>query len=388
MRPDPERRWYSVEDVAAWMGSTPDAVRRLLAERGLGVRVGDTLRVPHRALQQLESVGAGLAAVTAQRRPPPRGLGAALAVALTLCAVTLRADVVGDPPVARKIPYQGFLEDAGAPVTGNASITFALYPDTAAGTPLWSETRSVQVFAGRFGVLLGDTTPLPASVAGSRELYLALAVNGQDLVGRQLVFSLPTTSSSANGVPPGSIVAFGGVALPHGWLPCNGAALRSADYPALHGAIGTAWGDGTRNADGSASALPGSDFNLPDLRGRFLRGVDSSAGRDPDAAARQAANAGGNAGDAVGSVQGSATARPVTAFTTSTDGAHTHTYNVSTVDDSNNCCTTTIASQGDTAAVAGSPATSNAGNHGHSISGGGDAETRPRNASVAWAIKY
>ena len=42
----------------------------------------------------------------------------------------------------------------------------------------------------------------------------------------------------------------------------------------------------------------------PDLRGRFVRGVDSGAGQDPDAAKRTASALGGNTGDRVGSFQG------------------------------------------------------------------------------------
>ena len=44
-------------------------------------------------------------------------------------------------------------------------------------------------------------------------------------------------------------------------------------------------------------------FNLPDLRGRFVRGVDDEAGRDPDANSRGASAEGGNTGDKVGSAQ-------------------------------------------------------------------------------------
>ena len=44
-------------------------------------------------------------------------------------------------------------------------------------------------------------------------------------------------------------------------------------------------------------------FRLPDLRGRFPRGVYQSARRDPDSAGRAAPAGGGNSGDRVGSVQ-------------------------------------------------------------------------------------
>ncbi|MFT3768123.1 MAG: phage tail protein [Minicystis sp.] len=98
--------------------------------------------------------------------------------------------------------------------------------------------------------------------------------------------------------PPGTIFAFGGATVPAGWMPCDGTLLDSAkpEYKALYQAIGTAYGGN------STSGM----FNLPDLRGRFLRGVDSQKGNDPDAAKRVASNPGGNEGDKVGSLQESA----------------------------------------------------------------------------------
>ncbi|HNQ87902.1 MAG TPA: tail fiber protein [Verrucomicrobiota bacterium] len=99
--------------------------------------------------------------------------------------------------------------------------------------------------------------------------------------------------------PVGTILAFGGEATPAppGWLLCDGQCLKSGDYPALFSAIGKAWGDGSDDPD------PATDFNLPDLRGYFLRGRDLGSGKDPDAAARTAIRPGGNTQDRVGSVQ-------------------------------------------------------------------------------------
>lgn len=95
--------------------------------------------------------------------------------------------------------------------------------------------------------------------------------------------------------PIGAVVAFAGEPashLPVGWLPCDGRELHRSDYPELYEAIGVGHG-------GDAIGT----FYLPDLRGRFVRGVDGGAGRDPDSAARSAPGVGGNAGDRVGSVQ-------------------------------------------------------------------------------------
>ena len=57
---------------------------------------------------------------------------------------------------------------------------------------------------------------------------------------------------------------------PTGWLKANGAAVSRTTYAALFGAIGTTYGAG----DGSTT------FNLPDLRGEFLRAWDDGRGVD------------------------------------------------------------------------------------------------------------
>ena len=93
--------------------------------------------------------------------------------------------------------------------------------------------------------------------------------------------------------PSGTVVPFAGATAPEGWALCDGSAVSRTTYASLYTAIGDAWGNG----DGSTT------FHLPDLRGRFLRGVDAAAGNDPDSASRTASNAGGNTGDNVGSVQ-------------------------------------------------------------------------------------
>lgn len=98
-------------------------------------------------------------------------------------------------------------------------------------------------------------------------------------------------------VPIGSMQPFGGGTVPTGWVLCDGTSyLRAApQFVALFAAIGTAFG-----------AADGTHFNVPDWRGRFMRGSDNmgsgAAGRDPGDA-RGAMNPGGNGGTAVGSVQ-------------------------------------------------------------------------------------
>jgi microcystin-dependent protein len=66
--------------------------------------------------------------------------------------------------------------------------------------------------------------------------------------------------------PAGIIAPFAGTTAPSGWLKCEGQAISRATYATLFAAIGTTWGVG----DGSTT------FNVPDLRGTFLRGTGTN----------------------------------------------------------------------------------------------------------------
>ena len=71
-------------------------------------------------------------------------------------------------------------------------------------------------------------------------------------------------------VPTGSVHLMASTTVPGGYLKCNGAAVSRTTYADLFAEIGTAFGAG----NGS------STFNLPDLRGEFVRGWDDSRGVD------------------------------------------------------------------------------------------------------------
>ncbi|MCP4138443.1 MAG: tail fiber protein [bacterium] len=64
----------------------------------------------------------------------------------------------------------------------------------------------------------------------------------------------------------GMIIPFAGSkdAIPHGWLICDGSEVSRKTYQKLFAVINGNWGNGNQV----------DTFNLPDLRGRFLRGVD------------------------------------------------------------------------------------------------------------------
>ncbi|AXE32240.1 hypothetical protein DK842_21410 [Chromobacterium phragmitis] len=89
-------------------------------------------------------------------------------------------------------------------------------------------------------------------------------------LGNDPNFFTTITTLARAAAPSGLIGYFAGSAAPAGWLRANGAAVSRATYAALYAAIGTTYGAG----DGAAT------FNLPDLRGEFVRGWDDGRGAD------------------------------------------------------------------------------------------------------------
>lgn len=66
--------------------------------------------------------------------------------------------------------------------------------------------------------------------------------------------------------PTGSVIAYAASTAPLGFLKCNGAAVSRTTYATLFARIGTTFGSG----DGSTT------FNVPELRGEFIRGFDET----------------------------------------------------------------------------------------------------------------
>ncbi len=160
--------------------------------------------------------------------------------------------------------------------------------------------------------------------------------------------------------PVGTVIAYAGATIDTstGWMICDGDSLLTTSYTPLFNVVG--------------NSFPGSSyFHVPDYRGLFLRGVNTSPFRgnrtdsyaDPDATTLRVAINGGNPGNKVGSVEADAFM------------SHSHTYDGPSANSTNaNFTYGQLASQ-----VYNCPtATTN--------SAGGN-ETRPKNAYVNWIIK-
>jgi microcystin-dependent protein len=81
---------------------------------------------------------------------------------------------------------------------------------------------------------------------------------------------LNVTGDMSAGFLIGQVSFFTMSTAPTGWLKCNGAAISRTTYAKLFAVTGTTYGVG----NGSTT------FNLPDLRGEFIRGFDDGRAID------------------------------------------------------------------------------------------------------------
>tara|TARA_B100001248_G_C27394396_1_gene464492 strand:- start:434 stop:1588 length:1155 start_codon:yes stop_codon:yes gene_type:complete len=193
----------------------------------------------------------------------------------------------------------GLMKKSGAAMTGQlladdgsgaASPAYAFDTDT--------DTGMFRSGANTIGFSTSGTTRVSISDAGL-DVVNGLPIRLQDSSGAPFVslkspsslsgnvaLTLPSsitnggflqTDGSGNlsfqivaGVPTGAVFCVAVATIPTGYLECNGAAVSRTTYAALFSFVGTQYGAG----NGS------STFNLPDLRGEFVRGFDNGKGVD------------------------------------------------------------------------------------------------------------
>ena len=114
--------------------------------------------------------------------------------------------------------------------------------------------------------------PVGALVKYNNVLYEAIQANGPDSTVAAPTDStywsqIPTYADLSDLMPTGVVLPFGGSTVPNGWLLANGAAASRSGKARLFSVYGTTFGAG----DGSTT------FNLPDLRDRYIIGVNTNA---------------------------------------------------------------------------------------------------------------
>ena len=96
-----------------------------------------------------------------------------------------------------------------------------------------------------------------------------LEVEGDLKVQGNVIFQDDSSINSAPiSLPPSVIVPFAGTTAPDGWLLCFGQEISRDTYSNLFEVLSDTYGIG----DGATT------FNLPDLRGRMLLGIDNMGG--------------------------------------------------------------------------------------------------------------
>lgn len=140
------------------------------------------------------------------------------------------------------------------------TVTNALYYDTNLKPIQNAYTASYQAgvpSSGYYLLFQSSGTPLWKDIV-------------QDSTHRMVSDAQITAWTSNIAVVSGMIMIWPAAAIPAGWLECDGSAISRAANALLFTAIGTTYGAG----DGSTT------FNIPDLRGEFVRGYDNGKGVD------------------------------------------------------------------------------------------------------------
>ncbi|MET3560795.1 microcystin-dependent protein [Bartonella japonica] len=196
---------------------------------------------------------------------------------------------------------------------------------------------------------------------GIYEIVYSEDASKKDLDGWYLINPTFKTFPKIRSFPAGFIAAFAMQELPSGWLLCNGAVYKSKDYPDLFKAIGDKWG---KNGD--------ETFRVPDFRGMFLRGFDDGRGLDSK---RKFAD-----------IQKDSIKSHTHACTVEKAGGHKHGFDYYSLMGG----AVNVGKRNPAYNTGYRTSTTNfAGEHTHkvSLSATGEAETRPVNATVVYAIK-
>lgn len=194
------------------------------------------------------------------------------------------------------------IDTAGIPRSGallyfyqNGTTTpQAVYSDNGLTTPLTNPV--VADSGGQFPVIYLQNAQYTAKLTDSSGavVWSTDNVDGRTSIdGANIIAGSVPLSALAGGsvFPVGIPFPWPGAVVPTGFLLCYGQAISRTDYPLLYANLGTTWGIG----DGSTT------FNLPDLRGRVIAGLDGMGG---SAANRVTSGISGINGNLLGSTGG------------------------------------------------------------------------------------
>lgn len=166
----------------------------------------------------------------------------------------LQADTVADYPNTTTVIYTDIAAGAAPPASSN-------FPNS--GTPgLISFGDGTPLIVGDNRLILPNLSSAQRDAVSGPESGLIIFNTDKD---RHQVYDGGGWNTPS---PAGVLLPFAGATTPDGWLLCSGQAVSRTTYAALFAAIGETYGAG----DGSTT------FNVPDLRGRTVIGLDNMGG--------------------------------------------------------------------------------------------------------------
>jgi phage-related tail fiber protein len=112
---------------------------------------------------------------------------------------------------------------------------------------------------------------MSAGITANNDGSADITVGGVSAIEISAAGAVTIPNLASSGIPSGAVFWFAANAAPIGYLEASGAAVSRTTYAALFAVVGTTFGSG----DGSTT------FNLPNLRGEFIRGWDNGRGVDP-----------------------------------------------------------------------------------------------------------
>ena len=149
-------------------------------------------------------------------------------------------------------PYQQFLKISEDKLVdlGSTSISLEDYIKAADVAKDYATKVELKAVTDKIGTTTLTTTD--TTITGAIEEVKGIAVSA---LGDKNFFST---------APIGTILSFAGQTAPHGYLLCDGASYKVADYPDLYEVIGNIYGGSTEN------------FNVPNLVDKFIQGSTTS----------------------------------------------------------------------------------------------------------------
>ena len=291
---------------------------------------------------------------------------------LPVAGGTMTGQLLADDGSGASSPAYAFDNDTDTGMFRNAanSIQFA----TAGTARLTISDTGLNVINGlpiRFQDSSGSpfvSLQSPSALSGNVALTLPASITNGGFL--QTDGSGNLSFSIIEGVPSGAVFCLAVASVPTGYLECNGNAVSRTTYAALFAIIGTQYGSG----NGS------STFNIPDLRGEFIRGFDNGRGVD--------------SGRSIASSQGSQNAQhnhsaSASSSSSVSDPGHKHNilFNTGSFGGSSGSTTVrdsgTITNRMSTATTGISVSTSTS----VSIGNQGGSEARPRSIAMMYIIK-